>query len=376
MILDNNQIMMLDSVERYIKGEMSPDERLYFENLRKTNSEIDQMVVEHTLFLRQVNRYAVRKDFAAGLQGIHHKLENAGNITTPANEQTGKLVFLWKKYRRVAGIAASIAGVTAVGLSLLFNSVAPHPKDPQVKELVSKIDVLNETTKQLGQKIEHVKKQADNTAVNNNDIAINARYNGTGFLIDGKGLMITNAHVVKRSVNIYVQNNKGEKFKAIVLKQDPARDVAIIKIVDDRFKPVASLPYGIRKTASDIAEPIFTLAFNDKMVYGEGYLSAKTGFNGDTLSFQISVPANPGNSGGPVFNRNGEIIGILSAKDVGVEGAVFAVQSKYIFLALDSLRKNQLYEKVKVSQKSTLSGLDQTVQVKKIEDYIFMVKGD
>ncbi len=375
-MLDNNQIMMLDSVERYIKGEMNPDERLFFENLRKTNSEIDQMVVEHTLFLRQVNRYATRKDFAAGLQDIHHKLENAGNITTPANEQTGKLVFLWKKYRRVAGIAASIAGVTAVGLSLLFNSVAPHPKDPQVKELVSKIDVLNETTKQLDQKIEHVKNKADNTAANNNDIAINARYNGTGFLIDGKGLMITNAHVVKRSVNIYVQNNKGEKFKAIVLKQDPARDVAIIKIVDDRFKPVASLPYGIRKTASDIAEPIFTLAFNDKMVYGEGYLSAKTGFNGDTLSFQISVPANPGNSGGPVFNRNGEIIGILSAKDVGVEGAVFAVQSKYIFLALDSLRKNQLYEKVKVSQKSTLSGLDQTVQVKKIEDYIFMVKGD
>ncbi|MFD2920079.1 S1C family serine protease [Terrimonas rubra] len=368
--------MMLDSVERYIKGEMNPDERLFFENLRKTNSEIDQMVVEHTLFLRQVNRYATRKDFAAGLQDIHHKLENAGNITTPANEQTGKLVFLWKKYRRVAGIAASIAGVTAIGLSLLFNSVAPHPKDPQVKELVSKIDVLNETTKQLDQKIEHVKNKADNTAANNNDIAINARYNGTGFLIDGKGLMITNAHVVKRSVNIYVQNNKGEKFKAIVLKQDPARDVAIIKIVDDRFKPVASLPYGIRKTASDIAEPIFTLAFNDKMVYGEGYLSAKTGFNGDTLSFQISVPANPGNSGGPVFNRNGEIIGILSAKDVGVEGAVFAVQSKYIFLALDSLRKNQLYEKVKVSQKSTLSGLDQTVQVKKIEDYIFMVKGD
>lgn len=373
---DNNEIMMLDSVERYIKGEMNPDERLFFENLRKTNSEIDQLVVEHTLFLRQVNRYAVRKDFSANLQDIHHKLENAGNITTPANQQTGKLVFLWKKYRRVAGIAASIAGVTAVGLSLLFNSVAPHPKDPQVKELVSKIEVLNETTKKLNQKIDHVKNQADNTAANNNGIDINARYNGTGFLIDGKGLMITNAHVVKRSVNIYVQNNKGEKFKAIVLKQDPARDVAIIKIVDDHFKPVASLPYGIRKTASDIAEPIFTLAFNDKMVYGKGYLSAKTGFNGDTLSFQISVPANPGNSGGPVFNRNGEIIGILSAKDVGAEGAVFAVQSKYIFLALDSLRKNQLYEKVKVSQKSTLSGLDQTEQVKKIEDYIFMVKGD
>ncbi len=372
---DNKDMMMMDSVERYIKGEMNPDERLFFENLRKTNSEIDQMVVEHTLFLRQVNRYAVRKDFAATLNNIHNKLENAGTITTAANQHTGKLVFLWKKYKRVAGIAASIAGVTAVGLSLLFNSVAPHPKDPQVKELVSKIEVLDETTKKLNQKIDHVGSKA--AAKNSTDIDINARYNGTGFLIDGSGLMITNAHVVKRSVNIYVQNNKGQKFRAIVVKQDPARDVAIIKIDDENFKPTSSLPYGFRKTASDMAEPIFTLAFpRDEMVYGEGYLSARTGFNGDTLSFQISVPANPGNSGGPVFNREGEVIGILSAKEIGAEGAVFAVQSKYIFQALDSLRKNPLYSKIKVSQKSTIGGLDQTLQVKKVQDYIFMVKGD
>lgn len=372
---DNKDMMMMDSVERYIKGEMNPDERLFFENLRKTNSEIDQMVVEHTLFLRQVNRYAVRKDFAANLNNIHNKLENAGTITTAANQNTGKLVFLWKKYKRVAGIAASIAGVTAVGLSLLFNTVAPHPKDPQVKELVSKIEVLDETTKKLNQKIDHVGSKA--AANSSNDIDINARYNGTGFLIDGSGLMITNAHVVKRSVNIYVQNNKGQKFRAIVVKQDPARDVAIIKIDDENFKPTSSLPYGFRKTASDMAEPIFTLAFpRDEMVYGEGYLSARTGFNGDTLSFQISVPANPGNSGGPVFNREGEVIGILSAKEIGAEGAVFAVQSKYIFQALDSLRKNPLYSKIKVSQKSTIGGLDQTLQVKKVQDYIFMVKGD
>jgi hypothetical protein len=52
---ENNDIMILDAVERYIRGEMNPDERLYFENLRKTNGEIDQLVVEHTLFLQQMN---------------------------------------------------------------------------------------------------------------------------------------------------------------------------------------------------------------------------------------------------------------------------------------------------------------------------------
>jgi len=203
------------------------------------------------------------------------------------------------------------------------------------------------------------------------------RFNGTGFLINSRGLMITSAHVVKNSKNIYVQNNKGDQFSAIVLRLDPTRDVAVIKIDDDRFKPLASLPYGISKTTSDIAESVFTLGFpRDEIVYGEGYLSARTGFNGDTLSCQISVVANPGNSGGPVFNHNGEVIGILSARETDAEGAVFAVQSKYIYKAIEELKKNKYYEGVKISPKSSIGNLDKVQQVKKIQDYIFMVKGD
>ncbi|MCH5718436.1 hypothetical protein [Niabella hibiscisoli] len=49
----NNNITLLDAVERYIMGNMNPDERLHFENLRKADSEVDQMVVEHTLFLQK-----------------------------------------------------------------------------------------------------------------------------------------------------------------------------------------------------------------------------------------------------------------------------------------------------------------------------------
>ena len=52
-----DDILLIDAVERYIRGEMNPDERLVFENLRKANAEIDQLVVEHTLFLQQMNRF-------------------------------------------------------------------------------------------------------------------------------------------------------------------------------------------------------------------------------------------------------------------------------------------------------------------------------
>ena len=367
-----DDIKILDAVERYIRGEMTPDERLYFEQLRKTNAEVDLLVVEHTLLLQQMNRFSEWKKFKHTLQEVHIDLAEQGKIRSNKLRPKAKVVYLWKKYRRVTAIAASIAGITTLSILALVNSLTPRIKDPKYQELVRDVKVLKDTQKALDNKIKIVDKKTEEPI-----ISTSVRYNGTGFLIDTKGLMITNAHVVKNSKNIFVQNNKGDQFKAFVVRLDVPRDVAIIKIDDDRFKSFASLPYSIRKTTSDIAEPVFTLGYpRDEIVYGEGYLSASTGFNGDTLSCQISIPANPGNSGGPIFNHNGEVIGILSAKETETEGAVFAVQSKYIYQVLEELKKSSLYKNVKVPSKSALNGLDNRQQVKKIQDFVFIVKGD
>jgi len=367
-----DDIKMLDTVERYIRGEMSPDERLYFEQLRKTNPEVDQLVVEHTLFLQQMNRFGEWKKFKQTLHETHVDLTQQGKIHSDKLRGGAKVVYLWNKYKRVTAIAASIAGITAIGLTILMNLFTPQIKDPKVTELVHRVNAAEKNLKVLDNKINYVDQKNQQPV-----ISTPVRYNGTGFLIDPKGLMITNAHVVKNSRNIFVQNNKGDQFKAFVVKLDVARDVAIIKIDDDSFKSFASLPYSFKKATSEIAEPIFTLGYpRDEVVYGEGYLSARTGYNGDTLSCQIFIAANPGNSGGPIFNHNGEVIGILSAKETEAEGAVFAVQSKYIYQVLDELKKSSLYENVKLSSKSSLSGLDKVQQVKKIQDFVFMVKGD
>jgi len=370
-----DDLKMLDSVERYIRGEMTPDERLYFEQLRKTSTEIDQLVVEHTLFLQQMNRFGEWKKFKLALHDTHSSLAMQGKIHSDKVRGKAKVVYLWKKYKRVTAIAASIAGITAIGITILVNSVTPQPKDPKVQELVHKINVLD---KKLDKKFDDVNSKIDKVGQATAPIIPTpVRYNGTGFLIDPNGLMITNAHVVKNSRNIYVQNEKGDQFKAFVVRLDIPRDVAIIKIDDDNFKPAPSLPYGIRKTASDIAEPVFTLGYpRDEIVYGQGYLSARTGFNGDTLSCQISIAANPGNSGGPIFNNDGEVIGILSAKETETESTVFAVQSKYIYQVLDELKKSPLYKTVKMPARSTITGLEKKQQVKKIEDFVFIVKGD
>jgi serine protease Do len=369
---ENNDIMILDAVERYIRGEMNPDERLHFENLRKTNSEIDQLVVEHTLFLQQMNRFGEWQRFKSSLHDIHTDLTDQGKINADQLSGKAKVVYLWKRYKRVTTIAASIAGVTALVMSVLVWSISPKPSKEDYTELNKKYFAAETRTKILRQDLDKLKDIKQPVTP-----SIDYRTGGTGFLIDAKGMMITNAHVVKNSTNIRVFNSNGDQYTAFVVKLDPIRDVAIIKIDDSQFKPVTALPYGIRRNTSDIAEPIFTLGFpRDEIVYGEGYLSAKTGYHGDTLSCQITVPANPGNSGGPVFNHNGEVIGILSGKETNVEGAVFAIQSKYIYQAVDEVKKNPEYQHVKISTKSTLSGMDKVQQVKKIQDFVFMVKGD
>ena len=104
-------------------------------------------------------------------------------------------------------------------------------------------------------------------------------------------------------------------------------------------------------------------------------MTAKTGFQGDTLSCQIGVAANPGNSGGPVFNKHGEVIGIVNTRQVAAQGVVFAITAKNIYKLLDDMvAKDTTLMKIKLPASSAIKGLDRVQQIKKIEDCVFMVR--
>jgi len=104
-------------------------------------------------------------------------------------------------------------------------------------------------------------------------------------------------------------------------------------------------------------------------------MSSKTGYKDDSMTCQIGVPANPGNSGGPVFNKNGEVIGIINTRLSDADGVVFAVTSKNIFDVWEEVKKEDTSAKhIKLPLTSSLKNLDRTQQVKKIEDCVFLVK--
>ena len=75
-----DDILLLEAIERYLSGDMNATERAYFEKLRKDTPEIDQMVVEHSMFLHQMDIYAVHRNLRHSLQTAYTKLLERGEM--------------------------------------------------------------------------------------------------------------------------------------------------------------------------------------------------------------------------------------------------------------------------------------------------------
>lgn len=364
-----DDILLLETVERYLRGEMSFEERASFEDLRKKDPEIDQLVVEQTYFLQGLESFGTTKAFKHNLNEVEAKLMEEGLIGPIPLTGGAKVVLMWKKYKRSVAVAASIAGFISLLTTGVMVTYTKNHSNKNYEVLVDEINKTNKIVSDLKSKDQVVHRIIPKP---------NVDFRATGFLIDGKGYLVTNAHVISKMKNIYIENKKGDFYRAEAVYTDKDVDLAILKITDTSFKSVSNLPYSIKKINSNLGEHFFTLGFpRNEIVYGEGYLSAKSGSDGDSTAYQLTVSANPGNSGGPVINNSGEIIGIITAKDSKADGVVYAAKSKNLITMLEKLKSStDKYKDVKMPANNGLKGLDREQQVKKMEEFVFMVVGN
>ena len=165
---------------------------------------------------------------------------------------------------------------------------------------------------------------------------------GSGFIIESNGLILTNAHVVEGANAIYVTLTDKREFKAKLLGMDKRTDVAVVKI-DARDLP--RLPLGDSSRVR-VGEWVLAIGspFGLENTVTAGIVSAKSRDTGDYLPFiQTDVAVNPGNSGGPLLNTAGQVIGINSqifSRSGGYMGISFAIPIDEAMRVADQLRSN------------------------------------
>jgi len=156
-----------------------------------------------------------------------------------------------------------------------------------------------------------------------------AQGQGSGFIVGADGLILTNAHVVQGASEVTVKLTDRREFRAKVLGSDEATDVAVLRI-DAKDLPVIKAGDPARTRAGDWVVAIGS-PFGFENSVSAGIVSAKgRSLPGDTYVpfIQTDVAVNPGNSGGPLFNLSGEVIGINSqiySRSGGYQGLSFAI---------------------------------------------------
>lgn len=205
---------------------------------------------------------------------------------------------------------------------------------------------------------------------------------GSGFFLTSDGIIATNAHVVENAEKITIQviSEFGNfEYSAKVLLRDAQNDVALIKIDDGQFKGMSEIPYSLIGKA-EVGEKAFTIGYPLNNIMGtnykvaDGIISSVTGINDDIRYYQISVPLQPGNSGGPLFNSSGNVIGITSArlnsKAVGteVENVNYAIKISYL-VNLYNMLPNA--ESIKTTDTGTSKSLQDLVKI--LKDYVCLI---
>ncbi len=162
-------------------------------------------------------------------------------------------------------------------------------------------------------------------------------WSGSGIALNAK-VFATNNHVVDGATHLYVYfPETKQKYVAKTIKTDPTNDLAIVRITDPNFKGFPTIQYGFKKALEDVGTDVFVLGYPRVDTMGEevklttGVVSSRSGFQGNQSQYQVSAPVQPGNSGGPLFNDSGELIGIVSAKHTdGAENVSYAVKLSYL----------------------------------------------
>jgi S1-C subfamily serine protease len=341
-------------LDRYAKKQLTAEEQNLLEEKAKQSEAFRQMVEDHIELVDSMVEYGQHAQLKRKLQSVHEEVAATEEPLQTKAIATKKVKI--NRFWTVSAVAASVALISVWGTVFVTNWYSTQ-RETQFKNLSRKVEQITRSQQILEKDLAASKKKPSP-----------GNYAGTCFMISRDGYLVTSYHVVKDADSLKIENAKFGTLKATVLYHDPANDVSVLKV--DTI--LTSLPFTIEKPEASLAEDVYTLGFpREDVVFGEGAISALSGYNQNPNSYQVSVPVNPGNSGGPLLNSRGNLIGMISGLQTETTGAAFAIKAGVL---LDIVSGDSLKNTVSLPKQNGLKFSNRVAQVNSWKDYVFMVR--
>ena len=182
----------------------------------------------------------------------------------------------------------------------------------------------------------------DSTAVIGGQ-SVQTTVTGSGFLLSEDGYVVTNYHVVAEAATITVVTQAAETHEAALVGRDTTADMALLKVEGEHFQPVtlgSSTELAIGDMVVAIGNPLSALEATQTVGYISGKNREVSTDNNVVNMLQTDAAINSGNSGGPLFNMRGEVVGITTAKYSGTSASGASIEGLSFAIPIDDLKKS------------------------------------
>lgn len=212
------------------------------------------------------------------------------------------------------------------------------------------------------------------------DADFDVKATGSGLIISKSGYVLTNYHVINNANKIILQVNVSgtiNNYEAVLVQKDIDNDLAILQIQDATFKPLEPLKYSFREGSGvDVGASVFTIGYpyalsgmGIEAKFTDGKVSSKTGYNNAINTYQTSIPVQPGNSGGPLFDEKGQLMGVVNSKVTGADNVSYAIKLNYVKNLIDLLP-----ETIELPKDQSISTLSLEEKIKVLSNYVTLIK--
>lgn len=321
--------------------------------------------------LRGIHAAMLAADAPEEITQSETRLTHSVNPMLHISRTERRLRNFWSGHRATVGVAASVA-IMAVFATLLGLDLWRTSK---VQPSLYGYQALRREMAKLQRNQRALKESIDTHGTTPTTVDPAGKFSGTGFALTSEGYLVTSYHVIQGADSLLIEGRDRKRYHAEPVYSDVKHDLAILRITDKKFTGFGRLPYAIKSGQAELGERVFTLGYpREDVVYGEGALSARSGFEGDTAFYQVSIPVNPGNSGGPLLDERGNLIGVVSGRQNDAQSAAFATKSSYLVRLVDSLEAAKPAAPYHLPRYGQLAGAGRPQQLRKLQDYVFVVK--